>query len=351
MSHKAPLQLTRDNHYVPQSLLGHWADRSGQVWTYRLLVSRDAVPLWERKSTRGLAVHQHLYTRFAAGELTDETERWFEQEFESPAIEPLERALGDRQLTPADWRRLIRLLAAQDVRTPARLMESLKRWEKELPTLVTDTLTDAVERFKDARRKGAPLPTLNPDREAANFPARVSLERDGGSQRSTLGLHVTVGRSLWLFSLKHLLTNTIQALERHRWTILRPPAGMAWVTSDAPVLRLNYRDSQRYDFGGGWGSIGTKIFLPLGPRHLMYTQIGAKPPARGSVVPHVDAFAIQRFMIEHAHRFVFASSVDPYVAEVRTRRVDEDAFRAEAAEWAKWHVEQTSAERDIGAQL
>jgi hypothetical protein len=315
---------------------------------YRVLVSRDTVPLWQRPWIKGLAVHQHLYTRTAAGELTDEAERWFEQQFESPATAAVEKAVTDQRLTPADWNKLIRLLAAQDVRTPARLMETLRRWNTELPSVAQETLGKAVDAFTAAKRKGVPLPQF-PDLRLADFPARVTIDKDGHPGGATVKVNLLAGRALWLFQLRHLLTHTVEALARHRWTILRAPAGMQWVTSDDPVVRLNYGDAEHYDFRGGWGSRGTEIFFPLGPDHLMYTRIGEKPPQRGHVLSRSDALGIQKFIIEHAHWFVIAASRDPYVATTRPRHVDEDAYRAEAAEWAKWHAEQTSAEREFGA--
>jgi len=33
------------------------------------------------------------------------------------------------------------------------------------------------------------------------------------------------------------------------------------------VILLNFYSPEKYDFGGGWGSVGTEIFMPLGPGH------------------------------------------------------------------------------------
>ena len=57
----------------------------------------------------------------------DEIENWFKHEFETPADEPIRKVIEDRALSASDWRALIRFVAAQDVRTPARLIQSMKR--------------------------------------------------------------------------------------------------------------------------------------------------------------------------------------------------------------------------------
>src|SRR5271168_1916025 len=110
-----------ENHYVPCLYLKRFGSSSGRVLTYRLLVDHSRVPLWKETSVRGIAYHAHLYTRIVSGTQTDEVEKWLNAEFETPAEEALKRATGGSRLSPTDWHNLVRFLAAQDVRTPARL--------------------------------------------------------------------------------------------------------------------------------------------------------------------------------------------------------------------------------------
>lgn len=339
-------ELTRDNHYVPRSYLKHWADDRGRIWSYRALSSHQNVPLWKRQSTKGLAYHEHLYTRVVASGETDDIERWIDKEFESPAEGPIRKAVSNKKLAATDWQKLVRFLAAQDVRTPARLMENLKRWRETLPALIEDTLADSVHMMEAAKRDEAPLSQAgHPHGEF--FPGRVTIETLPEQEGGQLRFETVVGRSLWLFSIKQLLTKTVNSLLEHKWTILRSPSGMEWLTSDDPVVRLNYHDVKKYDFGGGWGSKGTEIFLPLSPNHLMYTRIGEKPPPKGHVVSRELAQSLQRFTVEHAHRFVFGRTQNPSVAAWRPRIVDSSAFVAEAEQWRQWHEYQSNAEREL----
>jgi hypothetical protein len=279
-------------------------------------------------------------------ELTDEVERWLESDFETPAGEAIQKAIDGVQITPQDWSHLIRLLAAQDVRTPARLMEMIQRWHQTLPKLMEDTLRDSVKELEVSKREGKPLDHSSPI-DAGYFPLRVTTELVPGEKQGILRAETVVGRSLFLFNLKHLLTKTVNALLAHKWTILRAPEGIEWLTSDDPVVRLNYHNLIRYDFKGGWGSVGTEIFLPLSPRHLLYTKIGSKPPQRGTVMPIELANQLQRFTIEHAHRFIIAATPAKSVSELRPRIVDPVAFKADVEQWKRWHEEQTTAERNL----
>lgn len=340
--------IKRDNHYVPHSYLKRWADDEDEVWSYRILVPHAKSSLWKSHSPKSLGYHQHLYTHMAASGESDEIERWFDTAFESPAGRALQHAVTDRRLSSEDWRMLVRFLAAQDVRTPARLIERLRDWQESLQPLVSEIARDAVQELEEAKRSGIPLVVGEPEAGAALFPVRTLVEIEPGHESGLLRVEASVGRSLWLWSLRHLLTKTLNVLHKHRWTILRSPPGIEWLTSDNPVVRLNYHSGQRYDFGGGWNSPGTEIFMPLSPTHLLFTHIGPEPPLlRGTTVSVDFAMQIQKFTVEHAYRYVFGRSADVHAALWRPRIVDRQGFHAEAEQWKSWNAVQSEAEREI----
>jgi hypothetical protein len=336
----------RDNHYVSRAYLNRWASNGGRIWTYRVLVSHHDVPLWRESSIKGLVYHTHLYTRVVASGQTDEVEKWLDTEFEAPAEEAIRKATSNARLTTEDWERLVRFLAAQDVRTPARLMEMLQGWRATLPNLVQNTLTESVRELEAAKREGRTVASAKLA-DTDYLPARVTTEIAPGEDVGHVKVETVAGRGLWLFSLRHLLTQTVKVLLSHKWTILQPPRHMKWITSDDPVIRLNYHDSGKYDFKGGWGSNGTEIFLPLSPRHLLYTKIGERPPPRGTLLSESIADMLRRFCAEHAHRFIFAADKDPDAPLFHSRTVNHALFRSEAEEWKRWHEEQTLAEKEL----
>lgn len=338
-------EFHRDNHYVSQGYLKRWASSPERLWVYRILVSYARVPVWKEASAKGVAYHSHLYTRIAAGKETDDFERWLDREFEAPAEEPLGKATSDARLTPNDWNRLVNFLAAQDVRTPARLVEGLQRWQQILPSILDSTLQESVRKIEQAQEAGE-IVQRDPRGDSEYIPLRVTREIEPGHDVGKLKAEVLVGRGLWLFSMRHVLTKTVTALKQHKWSILSPPRGMNWITSDDPVIRLNYYRHGKYDFKGGWGKVGSEILLPLGPRHLLYTRIGHRPPQRGEI-PRDQAELIQRFIAEHAHRLIFSAAPDPEILKLRPRTVNADLWRDECDQWRKWHDEQTAAEREL----
>lgn len=343
------MTITTDNHYVPCEYLKRWALSDKRIYTYRLLVSHPKVPLWKPSSPRGVAYLSHLYTRIVAGCEIDDIEKWLNREFETPAEEALHKATSDARLTPEDWKHLIRFLAAQDVRTPARLIQDQQRWEKTLPHLIESTLQEGVQELELARKSGRPIPQFDPHPYADHLPFRLTTEILPGQKFGTLTGEVLLGRSLWLFSLRQALTQTVKVLLQHRWTILQAPKGMEWFTSDNPVIRLSYHAPDKYDFQGGWGSPSSELLLPLSPRHLLYTQIGKRPPERGTLVSHSQAKMIRRFIAEHAYRMIFASHHDIEVPKLRPRTEDENLYRNEKEQWKKWHEEQVAAEQELNS--
>lgn len=332
------------NHYVPCLYLKRFAALDERVCAYRTLVSHHQVPLWEEKSINGIAYHRHLYTRNVAGCETDEIERWLDKEFEAPAEEAIQKATTDDRLTRADWVYLVRFLAAQDMRTPASLEKNFKRWGESLPKLMEEKLPESVREFTSAVKSGESISLPNVP-NIDYLPLRVTTEFDPDQEHGKVQAEITIGRSLWIYEMRHLLTGIVDVLHQHRWTILRPPKGLNWFTSDAPVIKLNYYGDGKYDFNGGWGSKGTEIILPLSPGHLLYTRIGQRQsPRRGEELPRAKAEMIRKFIAEHAHRMIFATHPDDEIPQLRPRYVSRDAYLAEKERWGKWHEEQTSAE-------
>lgn len=338
--------LRRENHFVPRVYLKQWTLGNSKIWVYRTLVSHERVPYWKERSISGVAYHEHLYTSVAFGEESDRIEKWLDNSFEAPAESVIRRAVSDSRLTPEDWEILARFVAAQDVRTPARLLENMRRWDESLPRMIEEMLIESVSELEKMRREGTPIPVVNRSKDDY-IPLRVSTERQEGPDHGFVKAEVVAGRELWLHSMRHLLTKTIAALQENRWTILKPPEDLTWFTSDDPVVRLNYYGKGSYDFKGGWGNPGTEIFLPLGPRHLLYTKVGTKPPKRGTVLRRNAAAKFRRLIAEHAHRMIFANVQDQLITSLRPRHVDHAAFEREKEEWDRWHSEQSNAETDM----
>ena len=301
---------------------------------------------WKISSPAGIAFRKHLYTRIVSGKETDEIERWLEREYETPVHDVLLKIASDDRLTPNDWEKLIRFIAAQDVRTPAHLSEAMKRWNETEPNLVQQTLDKIALKLADVNYNGQRNNLSKIKTE--ELPINVSVKFESEQQSGQIEVSMLTGRRLWLWEMKRSLQNTSKILHGHKWTIVKPPKGMTWFTSDNPVIRLNFHNESKYDFCGGWGSSGTEIILPLDPHHLLYTQIGKRQPFhRYERMPVNQARLIRQMIAEHAHRLIISQECDEEIPSLRPRIVDADLYQWEHNRWEQWHKEQTEAEQEF----
>src|SRR4029077_50853 len=316
---------------------------------YQTLVPKPQVRNWKRDHVRGIGYQTHLYTRVVLGAETADIERWLDRESDTPAAAPIRKAVEDDRLSKADWQAIIRFAAAQIVCTPAFLAENLPRWNQMMPTVMDKVLQDLRHELERTRESGGRLP-LTDVPNTDYLPIHVKRQPDGDSVK--ISVQTIVGRGVWLHSMKHLLTDSdnIKALLAHRWSLLCAPDDLNWFSSDDPVVRLNYHSRDTYDFGGGWGSKGTEIFLPLSPRYLLYTRIGFRPPERGFVIPRPAAEFIRRAIAEHAHRNIFLNLPNEDIPKLRPRYVDAEIFRKEQDGWKNWHETQTKAEEELKSE-
>lgn len=339
------MALTRDNHFVPQFYLKSFATASGEVREYRTLVSHARVPVWKPVNVAGTGYERNLYTRIVHGEGADDIEQWLSRDFESPAKVPLKKVLANQELTNSDWGVLVRFLASQIVRTPAFLIRSLPLWNRMAPTVLDQTLRDVESRLREAKASGEQV-VVDPAPQNQYFAMKVDrkdLPEEGKVQFTT---KMVVGRGLWFFSMRHMLTKTLQVLYKHSWTILEAPTGLNWFTSDDPVVCLNFRSQSDYDFGGGWDRDRANILFPLSPSHLMFTEIGVGSFPR-RVPSRYQARLFRRIIAEHAHRRIYSLHEDKKIPQLRPRVIDAAAFRKERALWEAWYEDQTEAEREL----
>ena len=339
-------QVTHDNHYVPKVYLKQWSDDSLHVWAYRLLVSNENVPEWQHRSMDKTAFLRDLYTEIENGEEIDEFEKWLEFEFENPVQKSIRKVLKDNPLSSRDWELLASFLGAQDMRTPQSYLESTERWERTLPDLMQKTLDDSVRKLEDEEFRKNIEVSSNDESSLFNGVLEINVVKSSETENGQgyIQAEITTGRKLWLQSLRLKLTKTIKVLKEQKWCIVRPARGFQWFTSDNPVVKLNDYGNGSYDLKGGWGRKGGNIFMPLSPRHLLFTQIGDDLPDRLTLTSE-QTNQFQRLIAEGAFRWLFAREPLSFIGKIRPRHVDPEAFKNEEEQWGNWHEIQKQAEK------
>lgn len=342
----SPRPITRENHYVPQMLLRRWSIDGTTVFARRLLVSHPSVPEWQRTPFRGLARQRDLYTSLLSGEELDEFEQWASASIEAPASLAIDKVVAGVRLKREDWHNLAKLFALQDVRTPASFDEQMKRWEHSVPRLIEETTKKGLEELEQARAASRPprssVSSSDTDDGLTRL-FRVAVQRPNHPEGlPLLRTEVTLGRGFWIASMRHVLSRTARVLTEHQWTIVESGDEGEWPLSDHPALKLNYgRDG--YDFGGGWGRRNVDLMMPLSPRHLLFVEVG-KDLGRRLMFTAEQAERMRSFLVERAHRWVFATEALEWVVQRRPRVIDAELFARESAMWADWHAGQSAVE-------
>jgi hypothetical protein len=342
--------ITKNNHYVPCMYLKRFESRPGWIYRYDLLVPNAQCPIWVEKPIDRVASANDLYTSLEHGVEADTHENWLNSEYETPAEEAIDRAVSGRSMTKEHWRRLVRFVAAQDVRTPARLQDELTRWRAETPEIMQSTLEDSVAELQ-AAKQGRRTPRELQRRVEPGFPVRVLIQPSSEKGMAEVRVETVLGRSLWIWGQRHVLKGIAEHLHEHQWTILTAPDDVNWPATDNPVIRLNFHNDRQYDFKGGWGSQGTEILMPLDPKHMIYTRIGQKRPMRGANLESSVGEMFGKFVREHAFRYIFSPVEDKTIPRLRSRYINLEAYRNEKAEWAKWAQEQANAELNLNRPL
>jgi hypothetical protein len=272
-----------------------------------------------------------------SGKESDELERWFNEEYENPANEIFNKVDANEKLTPEDWNILINFLAAQDVRTPARLFEYLKLFKE----IVPKALKNSLDRLKEKVDNNEPLIDTAPDisnQKTYNLPLKIEKMTIPGEKGGLIKAETYIGRSTWHFAIKRALESTSKILHKHKWAIVKPAYGFKWFTSDNPVIKLNFTDPQKYDLNGGWGNYKGNIIFPISPEHAMFVQIGDKPVPKGTRLSVEQTKFIRKIIAENAHRMIFADAMDNEIEQILPRTVDCNKFKQEQNEFEQWHV-------------
>lgn len=334
-------QITHDNHYIPQFYLKNWSQDGITIFAYSLLVADSRIPYWSRRNIKSTATWNDFYTRNEGQKEIDDFEKWFDREFESPVKKIFDYLLKGHDLDEDGSIKLSRFVGAQYLRTPARLNDLMARWRKEMPQIFEDVLQKASKQLEanpQIIRKQSQISD-----EAKLLPIKVSVNKEMREMR----VDSFVGKGMYLFALKHLLTKTISALGKHQWHIVHAADGVSFPTSDDPVICLNYNSERDYDFKGGWGKKNGNIIMPISPSLLLITQIGSNMSIKQlDYSEHWSKF-FRKIIIEHAHRYVYAVEPQKGMLAVNPRRVDAALFEREKSIMAGWHEEQMEAEAQL----
>jgi hypothetical protein len=304
-----------------------------------------------KKPIKGKGYYSYLYACINNGIESDEIEDWLNVHFENPAVNTFRKVTDENinlrniKLKKGEWQNLIKLCAAQLVRTPANFTKSMEFYQRILPKITEKSLNKLVTKLKLDSSKNV----LKGENEKAlqNLPIKVNLEKASKDNSTIITVSTKIGRAYWLSGIKYLLENTMKVLLNYNWRLLKVHEDIELFTSDNPAMCINYYKKNNYDFKGGWGNKNSEIIFPLSPKIILYTKVGGSYKGHEELSYNLSC-EINKMIAEHAFREIYAKEKVYNMQSVRKRIIDSEKFKQELNWWKSWHTSQGKIENEYG---
>ena len=331
--------ITHRNHYVPQFYLKNWSYDGKTIQVYSILVSDPKVPYWTTQSIKNTAVWNDFYTRMEGENEIDDFERWFNCEFETPAEPIFKKLLSDIPLSNDEKIILSHFVFAQYIRTPAHFVEVMKLSKEIFPKSVRETIENLPKAIKSNKTC---ISTTKSEGENL-FPLKVSLDRENRIAK----IRAVIGKGLYLHTLKHQLSETLKVAEYLNWKVIHAGGNVSFPTSDDPVICLNFRNRNDYDFNGGWKRKNCDILMPISPNMILFAEVGKKGDLDFLDYSSEHSLLFREMIIKHAYRYVYAEKRQRGMLALNPRIVRRELFEQEKESMSGWHTEQMQAEKEL----
>lgn len=322
-----------NNHYVPQVYLKQWSKKN-KIFSYELLVPNNNCPIWKKNSISTTSSLNYLYLYDDNNQLTEELENFFSNEIEEYFPNFIKKINNYDLLTSEDSEYISKLVASQYLRTLHGYLRCKDMLSKTMENTFNETVKEVTEKFKSNSINNDQLKSLDKNDNLLTFHTKIHNQKD---VESYLEFKCIIGKSMWIYSINYLLSGTFKVLNNISWCIYDAPEHFEWVTSDDPVIFLNYYGENNYDFKGGWGNKNTNVIFPLSPTKLLFAQIGLTQEALYKKADLSFANFIQKFIVENAFLKIYASKENTTVPQIRPRTVNKKEFLRIKEEINKMH--------------
>lgn len=337
-------QITHHNHYVPQFYLRNWSCDGKSIWDYKLVVENERESIWRLTSLKTACSWNDLYTLRIAGSDVDDVEIYFCDKYESPASIILKKIETGSEVSKNDVDCLVNYWLVQHFRTPSFMIKlaelvpgAFDRVADQIPRLIAEYLREK-ESGAD-RRNSSQVAPLEP------FPDQpIEIDFDFKSAEVTSAL--SLGRTSFLSSIASHVNGIVGDKVRNcNWSIVRPPRGRCFITSDNPAIayRVNSRNEIEVD-GVGLGRSGTTLILPLTPKAALFSRVGSQSSSIPEFLDDTQFDLFNEAIYKSAYRHIFSRQEIPAIEEIFPRIVNREVIAEDREVRNNWAENQASLE-------
>lgn len=329
------MELSRNNHYIPRMYLSRWR-ANGRISAYRLLVSHEKVPLWNRESIKRVGCLPNLYVNVRNEEELDTLEHDLDSLIESPAKIPFNKICVGERLTAEEWRKVCRYIAVQYVRTPAFYF-----WAKDLGAELLkqelDRIGKQLENLKEIPKEEKHS-TVGTD----YLPVNVRITDVKPDEKHTyIEISATAGKGLWLFEIKQTMEPSSilrRYFQRLRWNIIYAPDGENWPTCDNPVIVCDINNDRiiRSPASNGLAGKNKGILFPVSPKIVLLATTVRSYRWNNIQADETLALMIRKAIVNNAMMYVYSYDEDMRIPLIRNRTVDESEYSRLKNDFDSW---------------
>ncbi len=335
--------ISRNNHYLSQMYLKAWKNKKNEVYIYDLLVPNDNCPLWRSKPTRSVGSYDSMFVRLKDGIEVDDIEKWFRDRYETPAEKALEHAINDEVMAEEEWHCLIDLVACHIVRSPRYIFKVLDIAKKDCVPIFEETCDEISNITKDD--------ILNNNENSNNnsnelFPLKIAnMGADEQNDSTLFKIETIFGKQFYLWNVINILNDTAKIFHQNKWGIITVDDSVKLPTSDNPVICLDFRSENDYNFNGGWGRENCNILMPISPNKILFTQVGTKVLDKMKL-NYQMSLLFKKMIVEHGYKTIVSSFKDDEIVKLRKRFVSEEEYLREKQMWKDFQKDYLEKEKD-----
>jgi len=278
--------VPRLQHYVPQLLLKQFAQPDGKLWAYDSENQKMFCT-----SPKALAAEGDFYGDPAL-------ERWLSREIEAPGAAAIQKLLERRELSTEQIKAFFVFVAAQMQRTPANLERMASTFAPEFQEIAERMAKYDLE-FR-SNVLAAAKAAGDSDPEIEEFKKLL----DEGAFQVEPTREFTIGAA---FQVLELLANELRKM---CWTFLEVyPTDPNLIIGDHPVTLADVGPDGTPVRPLGVKNPNIELVMPLGSRFAALAHWDG--PISYGVLGAGMAERLNERMLQHAHRFVYASFESP----------------------------------------
>jgi hypothetical protein len=324
--------LSKNNHFLSQMYLNAWKNENGKLLVHDFLVPNVNYPMWQEKATRGVGSYDSMYIRYKDGNYIDDFEKWFNDYFETPSYESLEKARNGIDLNEEDYNKLVKLVTCHYLRSPKFIFKILDVARREGDKVMNNEMKKIENELSSSNKR---LSFDHSSDSCIPFDFEVSGEY--------VKITAILGKGFYLEMVRFLFPKIYNSFSKYSWKVFDIDERVTLPTSDNPVNIFSYYGIHHINYDVLLEKPNSFIAFPLSPNKVLLGHYNLDLIDEDSI-GYGLSLLLKKIIVDNAYKRVISNNEDKDVLLIRDRVVDEQKFLSEIKMWKDMHEQYTTEE-------